>query len=583
MTGNKLKSIAAVIGLACSLAFSGSASALATPECIATANVSLPNCDFSKSSQSWFNGVFDNSNFSNSNFTGVTSRWSYWSNTNLTGANLTNMSLHGAWLGATNFTNANLTNADFTQTNMPGAIFAGANLTGIRSGGVVGAPASMPKRWSVRGGYIMGPTANLAGADLSGFDLSGVDLSKANLTAVRSGKITGTPLHLPKGWNLIGGYLIGPGADLRGAKLDNLDIWFGDFTNANLEGASVGGAAFIYCKMTGVKSGSISGIPHSMSGTLVNGYIISEGVNLEGANLQGANLSGLGFRNANLRSADFTGANLKSADFEGSTVINTDFTNTNLMLADFSNTKIDHSRFNGANLTQAKLWFDVISDSEFYGATLTNSEFLDATLRNIRSSAVVGQPLSFPNDFAVIDGNILQQMVTSFEPSITGQASADNLLFAQVANNVNAAILTYQWLRDGVAIVGATDQSYKVSGLDSYRAISVRVTGSKAGFSSRSDTSEDVSVQNRYMTTTTVYLSGTPKVGAKLTADVNTWVDKAKVTYRWLRDGKAIKGASQSTYRLSESDKGHKISVLVSQVASGYFNGEKSSRTVKIK
>ena len=580
---NRITSIVAVVALACSLALSGSSAASATPECVATSNVSLPNCDFTKSSQSWFNGVFDNSNFSNSNFSGVFSRWSYWSSTNLSGSNLSNITLHGAWLGATNFTNANLTNADFTQTNMPGAIFKGANLTGIRSGGVVGTPASMPKRWSVRGGYIMGPTANLAGADLSGIDLSGVDLSKANLTGVRSGKITGTPLHLPKSWSLLGGYLIGPGADLHGANLDNLGIWFGDFTNANLEGASVSGAAFIYCKMTGVKSGNISGIPHTMSGTLVNGYIISEGVNLEGADLQGANLSGLGFRNANLRSADFTGANLRSADFQGSSVVNTDFTNANLTLADFSNTNIDQSRFNGANLTQAKLWNDTISDSEFHGAIFTNSEFGNSTLRNVRSSSIVGQPSIFPYDFAVVDGVILQQFVNSFEPVIIGDASADNLLLAQVASNPNNASFSFQWLRDGVELVGATHPYYKVKGEDLYSAISLMVTATKAGFSPRADLSEDVSVVNRYMTANAVYLSGTPKVGSKLTADVNAWVGNAKITYKWLRDGKAISGATKSSYRLVEADKGKKISVMVTQASKGYYTGEKVSEKIKVK
>jgi len=580
---NKISSISAALALAVSIAFSGSAPASAAPECIATSNVSLPNCDFTKSTQSWFNGVFDNSNFANSNFTGVFSRWSYWSSTNLTGSNLTNMTLHGAWLGATNFTNANLTNADFTQTNMPGAIFKGANLTGIRSGGVVGTPASMPKRWSVRGGYIIGPTANLAGADLSGMDLSGVDLSKANLTGVRSGGITGTPLHLPKSWSLLGGYLIGPGADLRGAKLDNLGIWFGDFTNANLEGASVSGAAFIYCKMTGVKSGKISGIPHAMSGTLVKGYIINEGVNLEGADLQGANLSGLGFRNANLRSADFTGANLTSSDFEGSTVVNTDFTNANLTLADLSNTAISSSRFNGANLTQAKLWNNQVSSTEFHGATLTKSEFLNATFTNVRSGEIVGQPLIFPTNFAVVDGVILQQFVDSFEPVILGDASVDNLLQAQVANNPNNASFNFQWLRDGVELVGATHPYYKVKGDDLYSAISLMVTATKAGFSPRADVSEEVSVVNRYMTANAVYVSGTPKVGSKLTAEVNAWVDSAKITYKWLRDGKAISGAIKSSYRLVAADKGKKISVMVTQAAKGYYNGEKVSEKTKVK
>ena len=90
-------------------------------------------------------------------------------------------------------------------------------------------------------------------------------------------------------------------------------------------------------------------------------------------------------------------------------------------------------------------------------------------------------------------------------------------------------------------------------------------------------------VFNRYMTKGKVSLYGTAKVGSSLTADVNTWVDKAKISYKWLRAGKAIKGATKSTYRLVAADKGKSVSVMVTQVAKGYYNGEKTSATLKIK
>ena len=51
-------------------------------------------------------------------------------------------------------------------------------------------------------------------------DLSGVDLSGATLSNVKSGGITGDgSTTLPTNWQLIDGYLIGPGADLSGANL----------------------------------------------------------------------------------------------------------------------------------------------------------------------------------------------------------------------------------------------------------------------------------------------------------------------------------------------------------------------------
>ena len=580
----KLGSIAVLTALSVTLAFSAPTSASAAPECIATSNVSLPNCDFTQSAQNWFNGVFDNSNFSNSNFSGIASRWSYWSSTNLTGANLSEINLHGAWLGATNFTNANLTNAALSGTNISDAVFTDANLTGIRSGGVAGTPAALPVGWIVRGGYIFGPTANLSGANLSGLDFTDLDLSGANLDGVRSGGITGTPAALPKDWMLLGGYLIGPKADLRGAKLDNLDIWGGNFTDVNLEGASIDGTAFLNCTgIKGLKTGKLAGLPQSAVGTLVNGYFIAEGVNLEGADLQGANLSGLGFRNSNLRSADFTGANLQSADFEGSTVVNTDFTNANLTLANLSNSTITQSRFNGANLTQAKFWFDIISSTEFHGANLTEAEFPGASLFDSRSSGIIGGP-RITGNFMVSGGVILQEWLPDrLDVSVIGEASADNLVYAEVDRESNIATLKYQWFRGDTKIPDATENYYRVTGADQYAEIRVDVIAEQPGFISRFKSSPSVMVFNRYMTKGKVSLYGTAKVGSSLTADVNTWVDKAKISYKWLRAGKAIKGATKSTYRLVAADKGKSVSVMVTQVAKGYYNGEKTSATLKIK
>ena len=70
--------------------------------------------------------------------------------------------------------------------------------------------------------------------DLTDATLSGVDLSGADLTNVKSGGITGTPSHLPTNWQLIDGYLIGPGANLGFANLSGVDLTGADLTGADL-------------------------------------------------------------------------------------------------------------------------------------------------------------------------------------------------------------------------------------------------------------------------------------------------------------------------------------------------------------
>jgi uncharacterized protein YjbI with pentapeptide repeats len=128
-------------------------------------------------------------------------------------------------LAGADFSGANLTDTDLAGANLTGANLSGATLTGVRSGGIIGTPASLPTNWSLVTGYLIGPYANLSGADLSGANfnradlaganlsdsnLSGVDLSGANLQGVRSGGIVGTPASLPPGWALVNGYFIRP-------------------------------------------------------------------------------------------------------------------------------------------------------------------------------------------------------------------------------------------------------------------------------------------------------------------------------------------------------------------------------------
>ncbi|MGB0592606.1 MAG: pentapeptide repeat-containing protein, partial [Myxococcota bacterium] len=106
-------------------------------------------------------------------------------------------------------------------------------------------------------GYLVGPGADLTGANFTNADLSyavltdtnltGAEFTDANLSFVKSGNITGTPAVLPTDWRLIEGYLVGPGADLTGANLNNADLtnmflYFANFTNADLTDVTWTGA-----------------------------------------------------------------------------------------------------------------------------------------------------------------------------------------------------------------------------------------------------------------------------------------------------------------------------------------------------
>jgi len=75
--------------------------------------------------------------------------------------------------------------------------------------------------------------------------------------------------------------------------------------------------------------------------------------------------------------------------------------------------------------------------------------------------------------------------------------------------------------------------------------------------------------QRTTMVSVTPTITGLAKVGAKLTASVGSWADKAELTYQWLADGTPIDGATSSTYTLTDAELGKAITVTVAGTPSG--------------
>ncbi|MDF1489553.1 CAP domain-containing protein [Tessaracoccus caeni] len=98
-------------------------------------------------------------------------------------------------------------------------------------------------------------------------------------------------------------------------------------------------------------------------------------------------------------------------------------------------------------------------------------------------------------------------------------------------------------------------------------------------------TSKKVSDVVKYkLKTATPKISGTAKVGKTLTIKRGTWTSGTKFSYQWYRDGKKIKGATKSSYKLTKSDAGKKITVKVKGTKSGYKSVTKTSaKTATVK
>ncbi|WP_228942287.1 CHAP domain-containing protein [Nocardioides sp. Leaf374] len=85
-------------------------------------------------------------------------------------------------------------------------------------------------------------------------------------------------------------------------------------------------------------------------------------------------------------------------------------------------------------------------------------------------------------------------------------------------------------------------------------------------------------------TTTPVDTEGAARVGERLTARTGTWKPAASVAVQWLRDGKAIAGATSRTFTPTPAVLGHRLSVRVTAKKRGYKTGVvRSGSTMKVR
>ncbi|MEP2532956.1 hypothetical protein [Shimia sp.] len=157
---------------------------------------------------------------------------------------------------------------------------------------------------------------------------------------------------------------------------------------------------------------------------------------------------------------------------------------------------------------------------------------------------------------------------------ITGSAIEDQTLSADIsgvsdADGIEASTVTYQWLRDGLAVQGATDQSYDLGQIDARAQMSVRVSYTDTYGADESLTSaETAAVLNvNDAPEGGVVIEGKLRLREVLTANASTLADAdglGSTSYHWLRNGVAIDEATQSTYAVAGLDIGADLTVAVS-------------------
>ncbi|MDR3202535.1 MAG: CAP domain-containing protein [Bifidobacteriaceae bacterium] len=174
-------------------------------------------------------------------------------------------------------------------------------------------------------------------------------------------------------------------------------------------------------------------------------------------------------------------------------------------------------------------------------------------------------------------------VLTAPTPGMSGRFAVGQTVKAEPGSWTAGAALAYQWLRGGQPIAGAAKASYALQPEDRGQTVAVRVTGSKAGHETAARASAGREVAAGTLKVKKVRVAGRAKVGAKLRAKFSTAPSGAKVKYRWLRAGKAIKGATKARYKLVKKDRRKRISVRVTVSKSGYATARATSRAVRPK
>jgi hypothetical protein len=169
-------------------------------------------------------------------------------------------------------------------------------------------------------------------------------------------------------------------------------------------------------------------------------------------------------------------------------------------------------------------------------------------------------------------------------PTIKGTAGPGCILTASTGQWDPGVSFSFQWLKNGEEMLWPIGgDTYETTGADINARISVRVTGSKAGYIDATMTSAAVVIKlSKLSKTPTPTVTGTTKAGKSLSARAGTWDSGVKLSYQWLRNGVAIKGATKATYKLAAADKGKKISVKVTGTKPGYVTVVKTSATKTI-
>jgi hypothetical protein len=194
-----------------------------------------------------------------------------------------------------------------------------------------------------------------------------------------------------------------------------------------------------------------------------------------------------------------------------------------------------------------------------------SNSFGTGTLPNTAPTATVTTPSAVPAN-TVLD--TIYSVVGSSPCTTTSTWLVGCKLQVTLGTWTNSPLLySYQWLRNGVAIAGATNYNYTPAAADQGDTISLQViANNNIGHSTTETTAATGTILETGVPvgSTIPTITGNPVQGGLLTASTGTWtLSPTSYAYQWLRNGTNISGATSQTYTLISADVGNPITVSV--------------------
>jgi len=468
----------------------------------------------------------------------------------------------GRDLSGCDFSNLNLQYADFSDANLTGAVFNNNVLSGT---------------WWAR--------ANLSGASIRNSNLEGAWFGGATcdglVTENLSGRLGTNLYENDYGHYLIGGKLVAKDAVATNLAITGWDFTGFDFGHADLSGGMwdkvrLSSANLSNAKLSRIRTGGVIGIPSLPPGwVLRNSRLLGPEVTLTFENLSGLDLSGLDLSDSLMQNVNLVGANISGSNFSRAYIARSDLSNATVTDANFSNADLTNATLTNINFSTATL-----ANANLRGSNVTSALFAGANLTGANLTELIGAPASVPDGWQFTGGSILRPNTNPPTPSISGADLCGVALQAATGSWPAGTTIQYFW-----KVAGRLDgesSSYVPKGGDIGKQLVLEVTGRSPGFLPVTVSTAPRVIKAQKFNSIAPAIVGPVRVGKTVSAKYLSWAIGAKTSLQWLLDGKLVKGATKRTLKLLPLQRGHKLSLKVTQTASGCLTATRTTSQIKV-